>query len=450
MLANIACHLGKENRVTILCTARPDLPVEFKLSPNVTVRAILRYKPTYPEPHYAPPYKLTEIISTIGRELETHDRFYIHDGELAFHFLFENIPTVWSLRDYIYPDTLASGLGFRRDELILSSDYLAKCVVNSIGTYFPKIDQRIHVIPNGVDLELFKKRNKSKYEVFGLDEDSFVLFCPHRPDPKKGLEQSIALLAKLKNHNHFGDRNCYLVVPKWMDSRVVDDFNHYYQSVYDKLLNYALELGVEKQLIIIPWLGAQEISDCYGAADVTLCIGNFVESFGNASIESVACGTAAITADVAGHRNKLARPFIYEVPPHDIESTVEAVIEIDSTLIDEIAARKLLKEKYDNEGMVTAYASIIQGARILTPLKTNFIKTNDDTAYLTIPAWCKQFGEKIYNDYEYKYYDDAVLSSIYGSLPISVAALKSTGVLKKQIDSWVRDGLLCKTHNIKN
>jgi len=47
---------------TIYCTQRDDNYREIDLSGNVRVKPILRYKQTYPEPHYTAPRYLADVI----------------------------------------------------------------------------------------------------------------------------------------------------------------------------------------------------------------------------------------------------------------------------------------------------------------------------------------------------------------------------------------------------
>ena len=236
ILAAIAKHLGERgNDVTILCTQRPDLPEHFEIYNRVTVKPILQFKPIYPEPYYTAPYNLAGIITTIAAELGRHDRFYIHDSELAYQFLCEGIPTVWSFRDFVYPDTLACGLSFQRDRLILSSQYLEQCVLGTMGRYFPDIGSRVVMIPNGIDLDYFNPIRTLRPPFLNVDPDAFVMLCPHRPDPKKGLEYAVQLLARISSHSTFRNRPPYLFIPQWIDSRIAESQPHYYQDAYHHL-----------------------------------------------------------------------------------------------------------------------------------------------------------------------------------------------------------------------
>ena len=95
ILREVSTYLGQAgHRVTILCTARQDNFEQFDLSPNVIVSPTLKFKETYPEPYYTAPYNLTNIILDIRRATNDADVLYLHDGELLYHFLYKDVPTL--------------------------------------------------------------------------------------------------------------------------------------------------------------------------------------------------------------------------------------------------------------------------------------------------------------------------------------------------------------------
>ncbi len=138
-------------RLSVYCTRRDDNNKLFSLHRNATVYPVLRYKQTYPEPHYAPPHQLAEVVQILGMAAAENDRFYVHDGELLYSFVYDDVPTVVSVQDFVYPDTLAGALSFRRDHLVVSSTYVRRCVEQVFRSFRPLPDDRISVAPNGFD-----------------------------------------------------------------------------------------------------------------------------------------------------------------------------------------------------------------------------------------------------------------------------------------------------------
>jgi hypothetical protein len=103
MLREIARRLGADGHlVEIYCTRRPDNLTVFALAPGVTVFPTLRFKPCYPEPYYTAPFNLTDVICDLLEAAANADVFYVHDGELAYPFIYDHLPTVISFRDLVY------------------------------------------------------------------------------------------------------------------------------------------------------------------------------------------------------------------------------------------------------------------------------------------------------------------------------------------------------------
>lgn len=216
ILREVAIYLGKKgHKVTILCPRRLDNYRPFVLVSGVQVLPILRLKPTYPEPYYTAPFNIANLIVQVKQHLEHSDVFYIHDGELPFDFLYQDHPTVVSFRDFVYPDTLVGGFGFRRDLLVLSSEYLAQCVIDAFSSFRPGVVNRIKVIPNGIDLSHFKNHSTNSLieKYLQLPEGAITLLYPHRPDPRKGIFEAISVTSILSRRLGVRRDRLRLLVP---------------------------------------------------------------------------------------------------------------------------------------------------------------------------------------------------------------------------------------------
>src|SRR3989344_6981177 len=183
ILREVAIYLGsKGHKVKILCVKRDDNKDIFELAENVEVCPILRFRQYYPAAYFTSPHNIVSIINIINEEIKKCDVFYIHDSQLDFPFLFDDIPTITSLRDYIYPETLIGAFNFDGDKIIVNSDYVRDCVKSTIGHIRNNIDERIVVIPNGINLNLFKKTDTKKIrEIISVNERDQVILYPHRP-----------------------------------------------------------------------------------------------------------------------------------------------------------------------------------------------------------------------------------------------------------------------------
>lgn len=143
-----------------------------------------------------PPYRLAEIIQTVGDRLATADRFYMHDGELLVPFLYRDVPTVISLRDNVYPETILGSFLFCADTLIAISEYSRQVCLHTVGRFLPELSKRAITISNGIDFGQFcpGPPGDAIRALVGIDpRRHFVVLQPHRPEPTKGLTETIAV-----------------------------------------------------------------------------------------------------------------------------------------------------------------------------------------------------------------------------------------------------------------
>jgi hypothetical protein len=68
--------------VNIYCVRRDDNFATFSPFRGVVVHPVLPFKQTYPEPYYAAPYRLREVVTILAEAFAAHDRLYVHGGEL--------------------------------------------------------------------------------------------------------------------------------------------------------------------------------------------------------------------------------------------------------------------------------------------------------------------------------------------------------------------------------
>lgn len=135
----------------------------------------------------------------------------------------------------------------------------------------------IHVIKNGVDLELFHPMDRND--------------CKRKLGVTKNTLLSVGNLVDLKGHD--------LVIkamerlPEW-ELFVVGDGE---QKEY--LKNLACELGVNEQVRFIDCVSQTELVEIYNAADI-LVLASSREGMPNVLLESIACGTPVVATRVGG------------------------------------------------------------------------------------------------------------------------------------------------------
>jgi len=444
ILREVAIYLGKAgNKVNIYCVEREDNNKPFQLSKNVQVFPVLKFKQTFPSSYKTAPYNLWRIIDILNEQIKKHDVFYIHDAGLNFYYLCnQKIPTVISLRDFLYPETLLGAFNFRRDKIIVNSLYTLKSLKYSVGNYLPEIEKRIELIENGINLKLFRKVKPQK--ILGLidgkiNKNDKIILYPHRPDPSKGIYQLLKVIHKLKLKK--GLSNIKLLIPRYVDEKVTKDLEDYYKTIIQK----SEELGIKENIVFHEWIPYELMPEYYSLGNLTLSIGNFIEAFGsNVGLESLACGTPVIMSLVGAQRYTLSEEIVPKVPYGDEKSIVEIAykILIKKNNLDYIKIRQFIESKFSYDKMLKKYGEVIICAKFTRPLKINFLKPKIDERSLTIAPWAclTKFG--VYNDYEYKYYQISknLRELLDKNIKISLKEIKNVQI-KKEIINLYKKGI---------
>ncbi len=71
--------------------------------------------------------------------MQQADRFYIHDGEFVFPYVYHDKPTVVGLRDNVYPETIQGAFHFKGHTLIVISEYARQFFLQTVGRFFPEL-----------------------------------------------------------------------------------------------------------------------------------------------------------------------------------------------------------------------------------------------------------------------------------------------------------------------
>ncbi len=450
-LGAVLRHLGDGgHECTVFCTRRTDNSAPFKLHPLVEVHPVLGFKQTYPEPYYTAVYRLRDVITTLRRALDRADVLYVHDGELLFHFLYEDIPAVIALQDFVYPDTLGGAFGFRRDHLVLPSTYLRACVTAIFADFRKLAPSNVSVVPNGFDLDDLRPTEPEPVRrALRLRGDELLVLHPHRPDPRKGLTEAIATLSLCKSYlPESAMRRVRLAVPIWMDSAIAPGSSHVYQGLYKDAEEQAAALGMPDLLVLHPWLAPDLMPAYYSLGRATLSIGNFIESFGNVAVESELCGTPAIVSRVGAQRDILPDELVSKIPYGRLDQTAEVLAgHLLSPRQQRADVRDYVSRHYSLRQMVEGYANTITTAT-RTPAALELpVRANSSSDLLLTPPWCEYSQAGYYNDYEYGYCRDSRLLDVLSrhSTPVCVAELLAAGIDDEQLGRWVRDGHLLRT-----
>ena len=215
------------------------------------------------------------------------------------------------------------------------SNYL-KVMVLKFGT--PK--NKIRVIPNGVDTNVFSPRARDLTKGF---RDRFRVNGPliisiSRLVPKNGLETLI--------------RSFKEVLRKFPDAKLMLVGKGYLENELRKLSSI---LGIENSVIFCGYIPHNVIPSYLASANVFVRV-PVSEGFGIAFIESMACGVPVIGSKIGGivdiinhGKNGML------VDPNDVKATSEAIIKIlsDNQLAQKLAlnGRKTVLSKFNWEGV---------------------------------------------------------------------------------------------------
>jgi D-inositol-3-phosphate glycosyltransferase len=186
---------------------------------------------------------------------------------------------------------------------------------------------RIEVVPPGVDHAFFSPGDhRGARAALGLGDHPVLLFVG-RVQPLKGLDVAVATLAALD------DPTGVLVAvggPSGADG----------PAEMARVQRLALELGVADRVRFVPPQPHHMLSTYYRAADVTI-VPSRSESFGLVALESAACGTPVVAADVGGLRTLVRHDetgfLVEERDPAHYAAHVEAILH-DPALAERLSA----------------------------------------------------------------------------------------------------------------
>jgi D-inositol-3-phosphate glycosyltransferase len=146
---------------------------------------------------------------------------------------------------------------------------------------------QISVVPCGVNLNLFKPRDKAMSRLkLGIDEGPVVLFVG-RLERLKGIDRLIRAVASLKE-----------IQPRLLI--VGEDGNR--RGEAEDLKKLAFDLDFSDRVSFAGLVNYENLVDYYNAADV-VAFPSFYESFGLVPLESMACGTPVVSTDVGNLRD---------------------------------------------------------------------------------------------------------------------------------------------------
>ncbi|MGE5249353.1 MAG: glycosyltransferase [Bacteroidota bacterium] len=188
--------------------------------------------------------------------------------------------------------------------------------------YYAADAARIRIIPCGFDPQELWPLDKAgaRLEV-GIGEDEWVVLQLGRMVPRKGVSTAIRGFARLARQPDIRAR----MVIVGGESRDPDPGA---TPEIGRLQEVAREEGILDKVIFTGRRSRQELKYYYSAADVFVST-PWYEPFGITPVESMACGTPVIGANVGGIKYTVVdQETGYLVPPNDPEAIGERLIEL--------------------------------------------------------------------------------------------------------------------------
>jgi D-inositol-3-phosphate glycosyltransferase len=170
-----------------------------------------------------------------------------------------------------------------------------QCVIAATETgkkelerYYNATPAKISVVPCGVNMDLFRPVERIlARQNLGLTDEKVLLFVG-RLDPLKGADRLLEAVSFLKD---FQGLRLMMIGGDESSRREIE-----------KLQSRCAELGISEKVIFKGTVKQTDLPGYYSAADVCV-VPSYYESFGLVALESLACGTPVVAADVGDVKN---------------------------------------------------------------------------------------------------------------------------------------------------
>lgn len=179
------------------------------------------------------------------------------------------------------------------DALVANTRDEADSLVALYGAEPSKVD----VVSPGVNLSIFHPGNQGAVRAaFGWGSDEFIVAFVGRLQAAKGPDIAVRAAARLAADPTLRRRLRLVICGGTSGSGPASK---------PELLALAHAFGISEQVTFVDALPQPELAKLYQAADVTL-VPSRTESFGLVAVESQACGTPVVAAEVGGLRTAVA------------------------------------------------------------------------------------------------------------------------------------------------
>ena len=157
---------------------------------------------------------------------------------------------------------------------------------DDISRFYDVNTDKIKVVPAGVDRQMFQPKDRvESRNLLGLSDTHILLAVAQRIEPLKGLDVIIEAMALMDIQE---DTRLIIVGG---DENSTPEVN--------RLTDLATGHGIADRVTFTGPVRQHQLPDYYSAADVFV-FPSYYESFGLAALESQACGTPVVAANIGG------------------------------------------------------------------------------------------------------------------------------------------------------
>jgi len=177
---------------------------------------------------------------------------------------------------------------------------IAECPqdMDDLIQYYNAPENKISIIPCGFSsTEFYPVGKATARRILGLPQDEHIILQLGRMVPRKGVDNVIRALSKLKN----SDKPIKLLIVGGEKEELTEDCC----PEFARLMNVAREHNVVDSIIFTGRKDRQLLKFYYSAADLFITT-PWYEPFGITPLEAMACGTPVIGANVGGIKYSVA------------------------------------------------------------------------------------------------------------------------------------------------
>ncbi|MDO8582931.1 MAG: glycosyltransferase [bacterium] len=163
-----------------------------------------------------------------------------------------------------------------------------------LATLYSCPKDKISILTPGINLNLFKPKDKSKAkQTVGINKDQKLILFVGRIEPLKGID---VLLYSIKV---LSENNPQMKLSLWILGGVVDGDSENWSKELKRLNQLKKLLNISADVEFVGRKHQNELPDYYNASDVVILPSHY-ESFGITALEAMACGTPVIATDTVG------------------------------------------------------------------------------------------------------------------------------------------------------